>query len=110
MKKPEPMPEFENGDEAYEWMQRRLNKSWADDISSLLSPEDEAALKETHKNPKAGTSSKNTAGATNATPSAGTHNAPPAVDISMDFEGITEEAFKKMMGFDDIGQFDDPSS
>jgi hypothetical protein len=32
MKKDEPMPEFEDGDAAYEWMQRRLNKSWVDEI------------------------------------------------------------------------------
>jgi hypothetical protein len=32
MKQEDPMPEFKTGEEAYEWMEQRLNKSWVDEI------------------------------------------------------------------------------
>lgn len=88
-KQEEPMPEFENGDDAYDWIQSKLTKSWVDDINPL-SPEDEAALKETHKSPKA---ASGTVPSVAATPQTFTHDSAQALPSLSE---LTAEDFEKM--------------
>ncbi len=81
-KKEEPMPEFQSGEEAYEWMERRLNKSWVDEIFDNPSVEVVA----------------------------------PVPDVELNFSQlpaltpIDKEAFYKLMGLDQNGNFLDESS